>query len=91
LNLGCQGSQLDQVCEPKRGPPRGNDKKRVFGLDACPARWQGCYIAEGIAKKEQVIAPVDPSLDNIDLLSEKRVKGVGDSDRCGHFSGATCS
>jgi hypothetical protein len=38
-----------------------------------------------------VIAPMDPSLDAIDFLSEQRVKRMRYSDRCGHFSRATCS
>ena len=59
----------------------GNDKERVLGFDACPARRQGRNIAEAVAIEEQIIAPSDPSLDALDLLSEEGVKGVGDSDR----------
>ena len=73
------------------GSARGNDKERVLHLDACPARRHGCYIAEGVAKKEQVIAPMDPPLDAIDFLSEQRVKRLRYSDGGGHFSRATCS
>ena len=91
LNIGYQGSQYNQVGCLKMGSSGRNDNERVLRLDACPARWQGRNITEAVAIKEQVIAPVDPSLHNINLFSEKRVKGVGDSDRRGHFSGATCS
>ena len=73
------------------GSSRGHDKERVLHLDACPARRQGCYIAEGIAKKEQVIAPMDPPLDAVDFLPEQGMKGVCDSDGGSYFSGATCS
>ena len=59
----------------------GNHQERVLGLEARPARWQGCNIAEAVAIEEQVIAPSDPSLDAIDLLPEERMKGVRDPDR----------
>ena len=91
LNFRNQGSQLDQVREPKRGPPRGNNKERVLGLEAGPARRHGFYTAEGVPKKKQVIAPMDPPLDAVNCFSEQGMKGVCYSDRGGYFSGATCS
>jgi hypothetical protein len=81
LNLGYQGSQVNQVCRPKVRSAGGNDKERVLGLKARPAGRQGRHIAEAVAIEEQVIAPSDPSLDALDLLSKEGMKGVGDPDR----------
>jgi hypothetical protein len=70
LNLGYQGSQIDQVRYPKVRASSGNDKEGIFGLDARPASGQSRNIAEAVAIEEQVIAPSDPPLDAVDLLSE---------------------
>jgi len=91
LNLDYQGNKIDQIRHPKAGSSRRNDKERILGLGARPARRQGCNIAKTIAIEKQVIAKSDPSLDAVDFFSEQRVKGVCDSDRRGYFSGAACS
>lgn len=91
LNCRNQRSQFDQVREPKRGPPRGNDKERVLVLEARPARRHGFYTAKGVAKKEKVITPMDPPFEAVDFLSEQGMKGVCYPDRRGYFSGAPCS
>jgi hypothetical protein len=48
-------------------------------------------ISAAIAVEEQVIAPLDPSLDEVDLLSEQGMKWMRNADRCSHLSGAACS
>jgi len=90
-NLDYQGSQIDQVRDPKVRASGGNDKERIFNLNACPACRHGRNIAEAVAKKKQVIAPMDPPLDAIDFLSKQWMKWMCDSDRSGYFSGAACS
>jgi hypothetical protein len=80
FNLSYQGSQLDQVCHPKVRSSSGNDKERILGFDARPARRQGRHIAEPVAIEEEVIAPSDTSFDAVDLLSEEGVKRVRDPD-----------
>ena len=91
LKLVDEGSQSDQVCHPEVRASGGNDQERVLGLDARPARRQGGNIAEAVAIEEEVVTPMNPPFDAIDLLSEQGVKGMGDPDRRSHFSGAACS
>jgi len=81
LKLGYQGGQSDQVRDSKVRASGRYDSESVFGLDARPARRQGGDVAEAVAIEDQVIAPSDPSLYAVDLLTEEWMKGVRDPDR----------
>jgi hypothetical protein len=91
LKLSYQGSQIDQVSHSKLRPSGSYDKERVLGLHARPARRQRRDITVAVAVEEQVIAPSDPSLDEVDLLPEQGMNWVSNADRCSHLSGAACS
>jgi len=73
-----------------RSPGR-YDKKRVFFLQACPARWQSRHVTAMVSIEKKIVAPVNTPLDEVERLSKQRVKGMRDSDGCGYFSGAACS
>lgn len=91
LNLGYEGSQINQVRYPKVRSSGRNDKEWIFSLNARPARRQCRNIAEAVTIEDQIITPAYPSFNAVDFLSEQRVKGVRDSHGSGYFSSAACS
>jgi hypothetical protein len=71
--------------------PGGYDKKRVFFLQACPARRQSRHITAMVSIEKKIVAPVNTPLNEVERLSKQWVKGMRDSNFSSHTFGATCS
>jgi hypothetical protein len=68
--------------------------KKWFGINVTTGKvsdMMGDDVVEPTAVKEQIIAPLHPSHDDVDHLPEQRMKWVGNMDRCSQISGAACS
>jgi hypothetical protein len=49
--------------------PSGYDKKRVFFLQACPARRQSRHVTAMVSIEKKIVAPVNTPLNNVEQLS----------------------
>ena len=68
--------QFEQLLRSERGAPCGHDIERILANQVRPDRRQRAQTALTVMKPGPVLAPVLPSLDQIEFLAEQRMVWV---------------